>query len=70
MGVAVNRKQINMRLPEDTFEDMDFIANHLAAHGDLGAIWDGEPNRTYAVMYAIRKLADELRQQDTNKRKG
>lgn len=59
---TLKKTAISLRLTEDAIEDMRLIAEYLADSGNDAAMWAGEVNKTYAVIYALRQVADEIRQ--------
>ncbi len=61
MVINVQKKPISLRLTEEALEDMQLIATHLFESGNDAAMWGGEANKTYAVIYALRQVADEIR---------
>ena len=67
MEANVQKKPISLRLPEETLDDMELIAQYLADNGDYAAMWGGEFNKTYAVIYAVKKAADEIRKGTSGK---
>jgi hypothetical protein len=64
---TVKKTAISLRLTEDAIEDMNVIAQHLADNGNDAALWAGETNKTYAVIYALRQVADEIRKANPGK---
>lgn len=57
----VKKTAISLRLTEEAIEDMRLIAEYLADSGNDAAMWAGEVNKTYAVIYALRQVDDEIR---------
>lgn len=62
-ATTMQKKPISIRLPDETLEDMAFIAQYLLDQGNDAAMYGGKPNSTYAVIYAIRQVADQIRKQ-------
>lgn len=64
---TLKKTAISLRLTEDALEDMRLIAEYLADSGNDAAMWAGEVNKTYAVIYALRQVADEIRKSHPGK---
>lgn len=67
MEALMQKKPISLRLTEEALEDMKLIAEHLFDGGNDAAMWGGEANKTYAVIYALREVAESIRKGDKKK---